>query len=113
MVEPLNIIWPYVHRRWPLYYSFQIFDLLELPSLIEEKQCNVENNLSVKPLEKYWNQMFNKFIEFKSDINRKIGGGMPKKIKQKAKEEGHLSNFQFLKDDHPYVLYKVNIRFSV
>ena len=79
----------------------------ELPSLIEEKQCNVDTNLSVKPLEKYWNRMFNKFIDFKSDINRKIGGGMPKKLKDKAEELGKLSKFKFLKDDHPYVLYKV------
>ena len=79
----------------------------ELPSLIEEKQCNVDTNLSVKPLEKYWNRMFNKFIDFKSDINRKIGGGMPKKLKEKAEELGKLSKFKFLKDDHPYVLYKV------
>ena len=51
--------------------------------------------------------MFNKFIDFKSDINRKIGGGMPKKLKEKAEELGKLSKFKFLKDDHPYVLYKV------
>ena len=51
--------------------------------------------------------MFNKFIDFKSDINRKIGGGMPQKLKDKAEELGKLSKFKFLKDDHPYVLYKV------
>ena len=108
------------HSIWTILYGlydgfgksdFKIFDLHELPSLIEEKQCNVETNLSVKPLEKIWNRMFNKFIEFKSDINRKIGGGMPKKLKEKLEEDGHLSNFKFLKDNHPYVLYKVYMRY--